>query len=207
MSDKTQALRDDIAFMRDLAEAGASAPIVSGFVLALCGGVYGTLSLVHFLWNRFADPEGWMLGTMWLGSTGLFVLALSLAIIPRLLKKPGISSPANRAVGFTWNATGWTINLLLVCALILSWRLGSSQPFALFPSVIACVYGGAWLTSARMSGQSWMRWPMLGSFAFALLLALMITSPYLWLVFAAAFFLVMLVPGLVLIRNERSQVI
>ena len=207
MNDKTQALQEDIAFMRDMAEAGASTPIVSGQALVSAGAVFGSLSLAQFLWLRFGAPAGWMLASMWIAGCGLFVAYLMLFLLPRILRKPGIASPANRAVGYTWNATGWTINVSLAATLILSWRLDSSLPFVVFPSVIAAIYGGAWLTTQRMSGQAWMRWPMFGSFAFALLLALLIKSPYLWLVFSAAFILVALIPGVVLMRKEPSPVV
>jgi hypothetical protein len=207
MDEKSQALKDDIAFMRDMAQAGASAPLVSGMILAVVGALFGAVSIVHWLWFRLGEPQTWMIVTLWLGAAAVCWGSMYMVFLPKMLKKPGVASPANQAVGFTWHSTGWTINTLLACTLILSWRLDSSLPFTVFPSVIAAVYGGAWMVSHKMARQGWMRWPMLGSFAFALLLSLMIDSPYLWLVFAAAFFLTVLAPGIVMMRREPSLVV
>ena len=72
MNDKSQALQDDIAFMRDMAQAGASAPLVSGSILVACGAVFGAISVIHWTWFRFGDPKGWMVATMWIGAAVLF---------------------------------------------------------------------------------------------------------------------------------------
>lgn len=207
MSDKMQALNEDIAYMRDLAEAGASTPLVSGTVMVVVGALFGVISLAHWTWFQLADPQDWMVVTMWIGAAVVCWTFCYFWVARRMMRKPGVASPSNRAVGWTWNSTGWTVNVLLVASLILSWRLDSTLPFTLFPSVIAGVYGGAWLVTARMSGQNWMMWPTIGSFAFALLLAVLITTSYLWIAFSAAFFLTVMVPGIIMVRGEPRTVV
>lgn len=207
MTGNSQTLNDDIAYMRDLAEAGASTPLLSGLVLIVIGALFGVTSLVHWALFAFGNPEGWMVLTLWLSVAAVSATFTLTWVRTRMLKKPGIGSPTNRAVGWTWNSTGWVINILLAATLILSWRLDSPLPFTVFPSVIAAVYGGAWLVTRRMSGQDWMQWPTLGSFGFALLLALLITTPYLWLAFSAAFILNVMIPGIVMVRREPQTVV
>lgn len=207
MNDTSKTLNEDIAYMRDLAEAGASTPLVSGTVMVIVGALFGVTSLVHWAWFQFGDPDSWKVVTLWLATAAVCWSICYAWVYKRMLKKPGASSPSNRAVGWTWNATGWTVNTLLVCTLILSWRLDSSQPFTVFPSIIAAIYGGAWLVTHRMSNQGWMRWPTLGSFAFAALLAYLITTPYLWVAFSAAFFLTVMVPGIIMVRHEPHAVV
>ena len=208
MNDKTQAaLQDDIAYMRDMAEAGASTPLVSGTVLVIVGAIFGVISIVHWLWFRLGNPETWMVITLWLGAAAVCWIVNYGWVFRRMLKMPGVSSPSNIAVAYTWNATGWTVNALLLCTLILAWKLDSSLPFSVFPSIIAAVYGGAWFVSEKVSKQRWMWWPTLGGFGFALLLSYMIDTPYLWIAFSAAFFLIVMVPGIVLVRRQPSTIV
>jgi hypothetical protein len=207
MNDKSQALQDDLAFMRDMAQAGASTPLVSGTILIIIGALFGVVSIVHWVWFELADPSAWMVIALWLGAAAICWVACFTWAFRRMNKKPGVSSPANVAVSYTWNATGWTVNVLLLCTLLLSWKLDSSQPFTVFPSIIAAVYGGAWFVSQKVSSQAWMRWPMFGAFGFALLLSYMIDTPYLWLAFSAAFFLIVMVPGIIMVRREPSTIV
>jgi hypothetical protein len=207
MSDNSPSMSDDIAYLRDLAEAGASTPLLSGMALIVIGALFGLTSLAHWALFAFAEPEDWMILALWLSVAAFSAGFTFIWVRTRMLKKPGIGSPTNRAVGWTWNSTGWVINILLAATLILSWRLDSSLPFTVFPSVIAAVYGGAWLVTRRLSGQDWMQWPTFGSFGFALLLSLLITTPYLWLAFSAAFFLNVMIPGIVMVRREPQTVV
>ncbi len=207
MTDNTTNLREDIAYMRDLAEAGASTPLLGGLILVVVGAIFAVASAAHWLWFSLGDPETWMIISMWLGAAALCWIVNYAWPIRLMLKKPGISSPSNRASAWSWQATGFVVNVILGCCLIIAWRIDSSLPFTLFPSVILSVYGGAWYVSMKMSGQKWMWWPTLGSFAFSLILALAITSSFLFLIFALAWALLVLAPGIVMVRREPSLVV
>ena len=55
MTDQNHAIRDDIAFMRELAEEGRQAPIVGGSILLASGLSFGTASLA--IWGLNSRPS------------------------------------------------------------------------------------------------------------------------------------------------------
>ena len=45
MSDQLQNIRDDLAFMRSLAEEGRRAPLIGGSIMAVAGAAFGRPAL------------------------------------------------------------------------------------------------------------------------------------------------------------------
>jgi len=71
MSDM-QSVRDDIAFMRALAEEGRSTPLLGGAIMLTAGLVFGGASLAHFIISiSGAHLTPWIYPTLWVGA-GVF---------------------------------------------------------------------------------------------------------------------------------------
>ena len=72
----------------------------------------------------------------------------------------------------------------------------------------ALALGGlGWSVSANMTGQKWLHVVAIGAFAGAPALAWLAGDPVQYLAYAAALFLLMCVPGMVLMRKEPSDIV
>src|SRR5690606_19645277 len=137
----------------------------------------------------------------WLGAMAIFAVALMI-LLGRLRGRPGAMSPANRAAGVAWMSVGIGIFVLFLALAVLSWRLGTGAPFAVFPSLILALYGAGWAVSAEMSGRRWLWVLAIGGWVGAPIIALFVGSALLWLAYAVGLFALALLPGLILLRQE-----
>lgn len=197
----------DIAWMRRLAEEGGHAPMEGASILFGAGLLYGAASLGHWaVASGVAGLDMSAVNVIWIGATVVFFVVLFLAI-RRLKQARQVTTVANRASGVAWASVGWGIFAFAASLAVLAWRLGEDAAlygFALMPSMIMIFYGSGWAVSAAMqrSRPLWML--AIASFATAPLLAAMTGSPNLYLAYAAALFLLMALPGFLLMRAARS---
>jgi hypothetical protein len=90
---------------------------------------------------------------------------------------------------------------------VVSWKMQSDVSFMVFPSLIFALYGSGWAVSATVSRQGWQWTLAIACWIAAPLIAFLTGSLTMWLGYAAGLFLFALVPGLILIRQEPSEVI
>ena len=197
----------DIAWMRRLAEEGADAPMQGASILMSAGLIYGAASLFHWAQISGVFPtSGLAIGIGWLAATGLFLLTL-FVIISRLKRDRGVTTASNRASGTVWSALGWGIFALFASLAVLGYRLGEDAAMlglALSPSIIMVFYGIGWAVTAAMY-RSRMLWSLaIGSFAAAPLLASLTGLDAQYLAYAGALFLLMALPGWILMRQARA---
>lgn len=207
MTDKSDNPAADIAWMRQVAEEGADAPMQGASILMSAGLIYGVAALLHWAQITGVAPaaDSVPIGIGWLVATAVFLLVLFL-IIGRLKREGGVMTAGNRATGTTWSALGWGIFALFASMAAMSLRGGEASAevsFALIPSVIMVFYGIGWAVSAAMY-RSRMLWGLaIGSFIAAPLLALLSGRAEQYLAYAAALFLLMALPGWLLMRAAR----
>jgi hypothetical protein len=205
--DKAEDTAADIAWMRRLAEEGAAAPMQGASILMAAGLIYGAASLFHWAQMTGLIPSGGpVTGIGWLVATVLFLVVL-FVIISRLKREGGVMTASNRATGTAWSALGWGIFALFGSMAVLGWRTGgegAEQVLSLTPSVIMVFYGVGWAVSAAMH-RSRMLWGLaIGSFVAAPLLAALSGQTEQFLAYAAALFLLMALPGWLLMRGARA---
>lgn len=197
----------DIAWMRRLAEEGAGAPMQGASILMFAGLIYGTASLFHWAQiSSLIDIPGLVEGVIWLIATGVFFVVLAV-VITGLQRKGGVVTAGNRASGTTWSALGWGIFALFTSLAVLGLRLGEDAAMlalALTPSVIMVFYGIGWAVSATMYRSRALWWLAAGSFVAAPLLAALADQDAQYLAYAAALFLLMALPGWMLMRQARA---
>ncbi len=176
-------------------------------ILMSAGLIYGAASLFHWaqVGGVFPEVSGIAIGIGWLAATAVFLLTLFI-IIGRLKRNGGVMTASNRATGTVWSALGWGIFALSVSMAALGARAGADAAligFALVPSAIMVFYGIGWAVSAAMY-RSRNLWALaFGSFVAAPLLALLSGEPEQYLAYAAALFLLMALPGWLLMRAAR----
>ncbi len=197
----------DIAWMRRLAEEGAGAPMQGASILMFAGLIFGGASL--FYWAQISgliDVPVLADGLIWLIATGLFFVVLAV-VITGLKRKAGVVTAGNRASSTTWSALGWGIFALFASLAVLGFRLGEDAAMlalALTPSVIMVFYGIGWAVSATMYRSRVLWWLAAGSFVAAPLLASLADQEAQYLAYAGALFLLMALPGWMLMRQARA---
>lgn len=207
MNDQMQSLKDDIAFMRALAQEGQAAPPLGGAILALAGAVFAAASVAQWavLSKVLAVSNVW-LAAVWFGALAIFFAGLLIAR-GRLRTKPGAYSPANKASGAVWQGIGMAIFFSFFAMSAATWRTHSPWLINFTPSLILLFYGVGWTLGRAMSGMKWMQWCAWGSFLAAVGVAFLIDSPLQYLAYAACLLLLATLPGLVLLRREPSDIV
>jgi hypothetical protein len=209
MTDTNEDPAADIAWMRRLAEEGTNVPMQGASILMAAGLIFGTASLFH--WAEVtgqvpAQAGGAVTGIGWLVATGIFLITLFL-IIGRLKRQGGVRTASIRATATVWAAMGWGIFALFASMAVLGWRLGAEGAeiaLSLSSSIIMVFYGIGWAVSAAMHRSRALWGLAIGSFAAAPLLAALIGQAELYLAYAAALFLLMALPGWMLMRQARA---
>jgi hypothetical protein len=206
MTENTEDPAADIAWMRRLAEEGADAPMEGASILMSAGLIYGAASLFHWAQISGVFPtSGLAIGIGWLAASGLFLLTL-FVVLSRLKSKGGVMTASNRASGTVWSALGWGIFALFLSMAAVGWRTGEQGALlamSLSSSVIMVFYGIGWAVTAAMHRSRRLWGLAIGSFAAAPLLALLTGRDDQYLAYAAALFLLMALPGFLLMRGAR----
>lgn len=195
----------DIAWLRSLAEEGAKTPPHGGSILFAAGLIWGTASVAHwFIITGLlpVDPAGY--GLIW-GAALLVFLATLFILIRRLKAQGGVETAANRAFGSVWSALGWGIFSLFTALMLLdvsrTGEVNMADWSLAIPSIIMTFYGMGWAVSATMLRQRMLWLLAIGAFVAAPALALISGSSIQYLAYAAALYLLMAVPGFLLMRQ------
>ena len=204
MTDNLQTLREDIGFLRELAEVGRSPNLAGGSMLVAAGAIFGLASLVHGAvaigWARGVSP--WVFPAIWVAAMAIYICTLA-ALKGGYTDASGEQS--SRAMKLAWQAMGWTIFAVFVCSQIIAWRTQSTLPLAMLPSVILSLYGLAWMVVAGVSHKAWIRRTAIGAFVAALAAAFLCQSPWVFLLFAAAMVWLAVIPGLIMMRQASRS--
>ncbi|HEY1072756.1 hypothetical protein [Brevundimonas sp.] len=205
--DQIQSVHDDIAYMKALAQEGRRAPLLGGSILITAGLVFGLASIAAYgIDSGILNVPPVAYAVLWGGAMLVFFLVMTLQI-RRIGNKPGAQSAANRASGAGWMGVGLGVFVMSLSMAVIGWKTQSAIPSLIFPSLIFALYGSGWAVSATMSDQKW-QWKLaIGCWIAAPLIAFLTGSPLMWLGYAAGLFLFALLPGVLLVRQEPSEVI
>jgi len=205
--DQIQSVHDDIAYMKALAQEGRQAPLLGGSVLIAAGLVFGLASIIHYgIDSGIIALPPVAYAVLW-GAAMLIFFAVLTIQSRRFGSRPGAQSAANRAAGAGWMGVGLGIFVMSLSMAVIGWKVKSEIPAMIFPSLIFALYGSGWAVSATMSDQKW-QWNLaIGCWIAAPLIAFLTGSPLMWLGYAAGLFLFAVLPGVLLVRQEPSEVI
>ena len=193
-------VRDDISYVRGLAEAGGKGPLLGGPVLIAAALIFGAANFGQYLLGTgaiSADPYAplWL----WIGAGVLFAIALTL-IIRRMDANGAARTTANQAVGAAWSGVGFGIFAVWLGLMAVGFSTGQWQIMVAMPIVVAAAYGTAWMVAGAMSKQRWLTGVGLLSYAGAVLVGLTAGTAMLYLVFTAFLIACALIPGVILTR-------
>ena len=207
MARDTQAVQDDIAYLRGLAHEGRNAPLLAGPILVTAGVVFGAASLGQWaIQAGVINVNPWAQLWLWVAAGGIFAGVLTV-LIGRMKTKPGFHSASNRSVGAAWEAVGYGIFVTWLALVALSVKTGNWSWMAVMPTAVLVAYGSAWMIGAAMTRTRWMSMTAICAYVGAVAVAWFIDSPLIYLVFTAILIAVALVPGLILMRQEPAGVV
>ncbi|NNU15805.1 hypothetical protein HK107_05655 [Parvularcula sp. ZS-1/3] len=198
--------RDDLAFMRDMAEAGSSAPLLGGRFFVF----FGTLIPLAYagqwmvLDGRFGLPPV-TIAFIWI-AFGI-AIAVGMPLLLRSLKrKPGRGAAGNKAEAASWMIAGFTIGIFFA-GILFGTATGQVSVVA-FDYILAVAftgYGIALYTTASLSGARWLKTPAYMAMASVGVIPILAGRPEVYLFGAAAVIAVSLVPGIRLLLAEPKS--
>jgi hypothetical protein len=202
MNDKLQAIQDDIAFLKALAEEGRAAPVAGGSILVLAGTVFGIASLAHWtIATGRIVVSAWAYPILWTAALAIFMAGLA---VLKGRMRAGMKSTASRASGVAWSAAGWTIFVMAIAITLVAIRTHSAIATMLLPSLVLALYGLCWMVAAAVTRKRWITVTAVASYAAAVGLAWFADTPAVFLLYAGALVLLAVAPGLALMRHGGS---
>ena len=201
-------LSSDLAYVRDLAEAGQNAPLLGGRFLTWWGGLMTVAYVGHFLIATDSvgiGPESlwlWWVPISLLGGAGQFLLQHFIR------SKPGVSSTGNRVQSIVWMSAGFVLFAFFmgVIGRILFFAGGYEGFYWSVPMVIG-LYGLGQFVTGLIAGNGALKFAGIAAFAGTTAGVVLSDSEYVWLAGAAVAFLAVCVPGLMLMRREPATTV
>lgn len=205
MNDEIQSARDDLAFIRALSERTGQGSIAGGSVFLAGGLLYGLQCLYHWGqlkgWVNLPEPVNLAVAV---GTTVVF-MAVLIAVLWRDRKRRQ-TGMASRALNAMFGGIGLA-NLAMVAVFgVNAAAEGDFRIWLFYPAVIFALQGAAWYASSVIRQRAWQAVVGIGWLAVAVVLGLSRNSLDVYLfTTAAALFLLMALPGWVLIRLARKE--
>lgn len=207
MTEEIKAIRDDIAFLRALADEGRQAPMLGGGVLVAAGAIFGLASVLQWAtMTGLLVLSPWAPVVIWTSAAAVFGIAAR-AVIRRSRDKVGAQATVNRVTSAAWAAVGWAIFAIWIALTAMAYRTQNWAVMNVFPIIILALYGAAWAIAAVMTRKGWMRLTAMGCFVAAASMGLLAGTSHMLLVYAACLLLFAVVPGFALMRQEPSDIV
>jgi hypothetical protein len=199
-------LLQDLAYARTLAEEGRQTPLVGGSYLVLFGVLLAICyTAQYFILTSDALPRG-LAGLIWMGF-GVAAMIGVFLLRGRTKSMPGNASVGNRAERAVWNGAAIAI-LAVVAGVVL--RGVFTENFAATDAIMAAgfgLYGVALFATAELSGYMWLKRCAWLSWAISGTLWYFMGEPWAYIMAAIGAVLVLLVPGVIMMRREPSAVV
>jgi hypothetical protein len=195
----------DLAYARTLAEEGKHAPLIGGGYLVL----FGVLLAIAYS-AQWAALAGFIptaaIGFIWMGF-GLFAFIGCFMLGARTRSMPGGSSLANQADRSVWQ--GVAIGIFCVVAGTIIRGVVSDDMTA--PNAIMAagfgMYGIALFTTGCVSNQKWLQTFAWIAWAVSIGLWYFLNDAWTYLLAAGAAAVVLIIPGVILLRREPSTTV
>ncbi len=199
MTDEMQSLRDDIAYLKALAQDGQDSISEGGMILIAAGGCYGLASLVQWAALTGLSPvTPAMSSWAWLAALIVFFVALFLT-----KRRQARSGQRSQAAGLAWTGIGWGLFVIFAAIALATWRTRSLLLIGFSPSIVLTLYGAAWMVAAMVTRKIWLWLTAAGSFVGALISAWLVQDTAQWLFYAFALFMLAFLPGVVFVLGAR----
>ena len=196
---------DDIAYVRQLAESGAMAPLNGGRFMAWWGLLVAIgWTAQHFAVNGVIGDGSSIFGLIW-GSFSVAGLTGQLLLARSMPGKPGEGSAGNRASRVVWGAGAMAIVSMVVGVAVLAGQAGYVVFDWIVPVAFA-VYACALIVTGALARE---RIAMIAGYGAVLMVGIFtafILDPNRYLIAAAGAAATVLLPGVpLMLREPRAQ--
>jgi len=204
MSSTPQSVKDDLAFMRSLVEAGDRIQGLFGEIYAAAGVCYGVQMILYA-----AQSVAWLPAAAgWSLTIGLAPNAAFFAVLAFVIWRHRHAPPMRgmwRAIAAVFGCIGLA-NLALVAVIgSVAVRQHSMTTWLIYPCAVFVLQGAAWLVAFVLLRRAWLAVVAVGWFAAAIVMVALIQATTWFLVVAGiGFGLLMVVPGAVMIRRASA---
>lgn len=204
MGDETS-LRDEISFLRQMAESGRRGPILGGIFLAGAGIVFGVTCFLDGAMRNGLVPFWISEGPLWIGASLVFT-AFWLAMFFRMsMHRKPVATAQNATFGTIWSACGAGVMVCFLTTLIIADDFHAPVIQAAYVPVIFSFYGTAWFASGALARRRWMFYAGIGSYLFAFVVAKLVGTPWVTMAMGTGLVLLLTVPGLKLATDEAKS--
>ena len=205
MDADTQSLRDDLAFLRTLAQAGEDnyRPLGEGYLLG--GLVYGGEMLLHVGQMAGLVPATPLASLIvGAGPTVIFIAGLVF-----LLRRHGAMSASGglttKAIRRAFAAIGISILALIAVIGAVAIREQSLTVWFIFPCTVFVLQGTAWLLAFLLRRHAWHGVIAAGWFATGIAMAIFVTRQDIYILLAGVGLLgLMALPGYLMLRHATT---
>lgn len=209
MTQSQSTLSDDIAYVRQMAEEGASAPSLGGRFYVWWGTLVSIAALVHWaiIAGHVPVRSMWALLVLW-GAMAVVGVAGNIVLGRSMPAKPGGSSPGNRAESGLWLIAGAGFGVIWLGIIIAVVLRGQDALLfdAMFPvGFLVYAIAGAVQNVLMRKGGVW--WQPLLSLGFAGVTMAFAGSVDIYLVAAIGVFACLAIPGFLSLRREPSMTV
>lgn len=208
MDDK---LKDDLAYVRALAEEGRDTPLTNGLFYVIWGVLIGGAALVTYL-SAIGVFGGFSVGIwLWVGVIAAGWI-LCFTVGKRVGGKPGVSTLGNRTARSVWMGVGIFVTSYWLTMLLAhdNYTAYGVPPYFLFNLMFPIAFGAfgvAFFATATAGRLDWMRWFALAAWGFSAGSLFLLGSATQALVSALGCFVCAVVPGVLLMRGEPSDIV
>lgn len=208
MNADIQSLRDDLAFLRKLVQAGEDNYRPLGESYLLGGLVYGGEMLLHVGQMAGLVPATPLASLIvGAGPTVIFIAGLVF-----LLRRHGATMPASgglttKAIRTAFAAIGISVLALIAVIGAVAIREQSLTVWFIFPCTVFVLQGTAWLLAFLLRRHAWHGVIAAGWFATGIAMAIFVTRQDIYILLAGVgLFGFMALPGYLMLRHARTTV-
>jgi hypothetical protein len=200
-------LKDDLSYLKKLAEDGRGKPapmaaLVAGFGLLYgAGSLYNWWAVRRYLASALATDGLYAIAPLWWAIHGLFLLLLAACLVQAFLHR-GQGPAVNRVAAAGWMAAFLGLAAIMASAILQGRTANNYFALNLMPSFFLVLWAFGWFVSAAATGRRWL---------YAVAAASLLAAP-LWaatalftidglLVGGLCLLLLAFVPGVILMRR------
>jgi len=208
----TDDIRDDLAYVKALAEEGRDTPLVGGVLYVIWGALIGITSLVSYaIGQGWVDPGPVRDVWPWVIAIGVG-WALSFYTGRKTHSKPGAATLGNKTAMAVWFAigifsTGFWVTLMMVHNNFTAVGVPPYFLFGLMFPLAFGLYGVAFFATATAARTPWLAGVAVIAWVFSAASLVLMANANQMLVGALGSFVCILAPGIILMRNEPSEIV
>lgn len=196
-------LREDISFLRHLAESGRKGPILGGIFLAASGVVFGLTCFVDWALRTGVVPNpGLSELIIWLGAGGVFTVFWIVMYLRMMTHEKQVPTATTAMFGTIWSACGAGVMVAFGTTVLISRQVHDDMILAGYVPVIFAFYGTAWFSCGALAKRGWMYLAGTASYVFAFLMALLTGNDAQSLAMGIGLLALLTLPGLKLVSDE-----